>query len=290
MKKLFGGINLSWKKLIIFAIVAGAYTALMATLPFTKETSFRDIAVYLEWWILFGIIIISNSKSPLDSALKCFIFFVISQPLVYLLQVPFSHIGWGLFGFYKYWFILTLCTLPMGYIGYYINKKNWLSVIILLPMLTILAYRGLQYFTTMINNFPHHLLSFISCFVIIIFVVLNLFDKAKLKIFTLSVVTIGIITYIIIKGGIIDTEYETYQTIDHYDIAFNGKIKISSFTGDSKGSAEVVTSTNDIHSIKLKGKKGEKYTFTISDKSNNEYSFEYYYSKNMDAVILKRIK
>ena len=30
MKKLFGGINLTWKKLIIFAVIAGAYTAIMA--------------------------------------------------------------------------------------------------------------------------------------------------------------------------------------------------------------------------------------------------------------------
>ena len=84
MKKLFGGINLTWKKLIIFAIIAGTYTAVMALLPITRDTSFRDIAIYFEWWILFGIIIISNSKSPLDSALKCFVFFLISQPLIYL--------------------------------------------------------------------------------------------------------------------------------------------------------------------------------------------------------------
>jgi len=82
MKKLFGDINLTWKKLIFFSIIVAIYTALVATLPFTKNTSFRDIAILFEWWIVFGIIIISNSKSPLDSALKCFIFFLISQPLI----------------------------------------------------------------------------------------------------------------------------------------------------------------------------------------------------------------
>ena len=74
MKKLFGEINLTWKKLIIFAIITGIYTAIMAMIPITKETSFRDIAIQLEWWILFGIIIITNSKSHLDSALKCLVF------------------------------------------------------------------------------------------------------------------------------------------------------------------------------------------------------------------------
>ena len=49
MKKIFGGINLTWKKLIIFAIIAAVYTATMAIIPITKDTSFRDIAVTLEW-------------------------------------------------------------------------------------------------------------------------------------------------------------------------------------------------------------------------------------------------
>ena len=128
MKKLFGGINLTWKKLILFAVIAGIYTAVMAIIPFTENTSFRDIATYFEWWILFGIIIICNSKSPLDSALKCFVFFLISQPLVYLVQVPFSSMGWNIFSYYKYWFIWTLACLPMGYIGYYIKKNNILRL------------------------------------------------------------------------------------------------------------------------------------------------------------------
>ena len=77
MKKLFGEIDLTWKKIILFAIVAGVYTALMALIPITKDTSFRDISIQFEWWILFGILIICNSKSPLDSSLKCFVFFCI---------------------------------------------------------------------------------------------------------------------------------------------------------------------------------------------------------------------
>ncbi len=40
MKQLFGGMNLTWKKLIIFAVIAGVYTAVMALLPITADTSF----------------------------------------------------------------------------------------------------------------------------------------------------------------------------------------------------------------------------------------------------------
>lgn len=75
IKKLFRETNLTWSKIIIFAIVAGIYTGIMALLPFTKNTSFADISISFECWILFGIFIILNSKSPLDSGLKCFVFF-----------------------------------------------------------------------------------------------------------------------------------------------------------------------------------------------------------------------
>ena len=101
MKKLFGSINLKWPRLIAFAVIAGVYTGIMAMLPAVRDTSFADISISFEWWILFGILIIVNSKTPWDSALKCFAFFLISQPLAYLVQVPFSSLGWGIFGYYR---------------------------------------------------------------------------------------------------------------------------------------------------------------------------------------------
>ena len=105
IQKLFGGIDLTWPKLILFAIIAGVLTAVIAIIPALLYTSFHAITATFEVWILFGILIILNSKSNLDSALKCFVFFLISQPLVYLIQVPFSWQGWGLFQYYRYWFI-----------------------------------------------------------------------------------------------------------------------------------------------------------------------------------------
>ena len=89
----------------------------MALVPALHDTSFHTIAVTLEVWILFGILIIMNSRSNLDAALKCFVFFLISQPLVYLIQVPFSPLGWQLFGYYQFWFIWTLLCFPMGFVG-----------------------------------------------------------------------------------------------------------------------------------------------------------------------------
>ncbi|MBQ7669877.1 MAG: hypothetical protein IJS45_04050 [Clostridia bacterium] len=147
IKKLFGGIDLTWPKLIIFALAAGVFTAVMALIPALHYTSFHTIAVSFEVWILFGILIIMNSKSNLDSALKCFVFFLISQPLVYLIQVPFSELGWSLFGYYKFWFIWTLLCFPMGFVGYWMKKGKWWGYLILLPMIALTGFSYFGYFS-----------------------------------------------------------------------------------------------------------------------------------------------
>ena len=114
MKKLFGGLNITWKKVIIGAILAGIYTAVMAIIPITKDTSFRDISALFEVWVLFGILLITNSKTPKESGLKCFVFFLISQPLIYLIQVPFSWLHWELFKYYKFWFVFRFNGFSRG--------------------------------------------------------------------------------------------------------------------------------------------------------------------------------
>ena len=53
MKKIFGGINLTWPKLIIMSIILGVYTAIMAMLPIARDTSFSDLTVTFEVWIFF---------------------------------------------------------------------------------------------------------------------------------------------------------------------------------------------------------------------------------------------
>ena len=208
IKKLFGGINLTWKKLILFAVMAGVYTAIMAILPITRNTSFEDITVYFEVWILFGIIIIMNSNSPKDSALKCFVFFLISQPLVYLLQVPFSALGWGIFGFYRYWFIWTLLTIPMGYIGYYMKLDKWWGLLILTPILLLLGYHYANYLGRVIFFFPRHLLSALFCFASILLYPQVIFNDKKVKSIGL---VISILILLLSSGYTLLNRY-TYNT------------------------------------------------------------------------------
>jgi len=129
----------------------------------------------------------TNCKKPLESALKTFVFFLISQPLIYLFQVPFSEMGWRLFGYYRYWFIWTLLTLPMAFIGWYLKKRNWISVLILSPMILMLAMLGVGFIQSAIKNPPYHLLSGIFCFAQIILYAFGLFDKKRDKILTLVI-------------------------------------------------------------------------------------------------------
>ena len=185
--KLFGGLKMSWLNVILFAVATAGYTAAMMIFVRPIDLSFRDIGATFECWILFAIIIMTNCKKPLESALKTFVFFLISQPLIYLFQVPFSEMGWRLFGYYRYWFIWTLLTLPMAFIGWYLKKRNWISVLILSPMILMLAMLGVGFIQSAIKNPPYHLLSGIFCFAQIILYAFGLFDKKRDKILTLVI-------------------------------------------------------------------------------------------------------
>ncbi len=181
IKKLFGGIDLTWTKLIIASVIAGVITAIIALIPTLQHTSFHTITVSFEVWILFGILIIMNSKSNLDSALKCFIFFLISQPLVYLIQVPFTDMGWSIFGYYRYWFIWTLLCFPMGFIGYWMKKDKWWGYLILFPMILLTAESYLGYFSKFQFSMPRYILISAFCAVAMILYPVLIFNNKKIK-------------------------------------------------------------------------------------------------------------
>ena len=210
MKKLFGGIEFTWKRLILFAVICGVYTGVMTLIPATKDTSFRDISITFEWWILFAILIIVNSKTPLDSALKVFVFFLISQPLVYLVQVPFSPDGFGLFRYYPAWFQWTLLTFPMAFVGHYMKKDKWWGLLILAPMLLFLGYHYVSFFGEAVHFFPQHLMSALVCAATLIIYPLFIFKDRRIRIAGLILSIL-----ILIAGsvyGFLDKRSHTYNT------------------------------------------------------------------------------
>ena len=206
--KLFGGLKMSWLNVILFAVATAVYTSAMMIFVRPIDLSFRDIGATFEWWIFFAIIIMTNCKKPLESALKTFVFFLISQPLIYLFQVPFSEMGWGLFGYYRTWFIWTLLTFPMAFVGWYLKKRNWISVLILSPMLLLLALHGITFIQATIKNPPYHLLSGIFCFAQMILYSFTLFDKKRDKILSLVIsvlCTAAMLVPLFITGGNVET-------------------------------------------------------------------------------------
>lgn len=180
IKKLFGGIDLTWKKLLIFSVTAGIIPGILLSIPALKDTSFTDNGSSYEWWVFFAIIIISNCKKPLEAACKTFVFFLITQPLIYLVQVPFCWLHWGIFSYYPPWFFQTLLTFPGAFLGWYVKKGKWYSLLILLPMLWLLSETAMAYLHDLLYMPPRHLLTTIFCAVQIFVLVIAFFEDKKL--------------------------------------------------------------------------------------------------------------
>lgn len=180
MKRLFGDLKMTWIKVILFAVFAGVYTGAINSVPLLKDTSFQDIAISYEWWVVFAVIVVVNCKKGWEAMLKCFVFFLISQPLVYLTEIALGALAPEM-GWYYYraiWGPATLLTIPGGFIAYYCKKQNILGAVILGLGNTIQALLALSYFGMAFKAFPHHLLSAIFC-VISIFVMTLCIHKEK---------------------------------------------------------------------------------------------------------------
>ncbi len=180
LHKIFGGIKMTWLFVTVFAVIAGAFTALMAiTVP--SGWSFNQIAATLEAWVVFAVFIISNCKKPLEAACKTFVFFLISQPLVYLIQVPFSALGFELFMYYPYWFKITLLTFPGAFLGWFITKDKIYSGLILSVMTVLQMLIGIDYAKQCIADFPHMLFAALFCFASVPVMIFGVFRNAAAR-------------------------------------------------------------------------------------------------------------
>lgn len=161
MKELYGKWGMSWFKVILFAVITGIYTGAVMLIPFLKDTSFQDIGISYEWWVIFAVLVVVNCEKGWEAMLKCFVFFLISQPLVYLVQILFGALTleMGVYYYSRIWLPMTFLTLPGGFIAYFCKKQNLLGGIILGLGNSIQAIMAASYFAAAIHAFPHHLLS-----------------------------------------------------------------------------------------------------------------------------------
>ncbi len=275
LKELFGKKSLTWPKLILFAVLAGVYAALVAIIPALHYTSFITITVTLEVWILFGILIIMNSKSNMDSALKCFVFFLISQPLIYLIQVPFSWQGWGLFKYYRYWFIITVLCLPMGFIGYYMKKDKWWGLLILLPMIVLTAYSYMTYITYFMFYSPRYILICLFCIIAMLVYPIAIFDNKKIKAVGTAISCVLIIAATVIcllKPHYYSTEIMGNNEEHSFDDSY------SVYLGDSKyGDVDIryVQGAED-YMVHAEFKRGGATTLTLESPTGEKTEYDLY--------------
>lgn len=193
----------SYKNIIIFAIISGLITGIILDAELFKIESISynslfNIGICFEFWIFATMIIISRTKKPLEAGIKVFLFFLISQPLVFLIKVPIDPRGWRVYEDYIGWFIWTLLTFPGAYIAWYTNKKSNLSIAIFMVAILFLSYEFAQHFNTLINQFPFQLLACGFIIYQIIEYVLSFKGYRKYVFGILSLLSIVIITVLFI--------------------------------------------------------------------------------------------
>lgn len=285
MKKIFGGINLTWPKVIVMGIIIGVYTAIMAMVSCFHDTSFSDLTVTFEVWIFFGIFIIINSKSAKDSALKCFIFFLISQPLVYLIQDFVNHSS--LFNtYYRYWFMWTIACIPMGFVGYYMKKDKWYGLFILVPILLLLSGEYSTYLSETMFSFPRHLLTTIFCIITLIIYPLVIFKNKRIKIVGVSISSLLIVimsVLCILKPPIYSTDILTSGESYKFDDAYNVYLKDNKY-GDLSIVYEDSIETWLVHAD---FKKSGKTEFVLESPNGEEKVFDLSIRRDTYTVLEK---
>ncbi len=202
MEKIYGNLKMSWPVVIIFAIAAGVYTGAIMLVPALKDTSFTDIGAFVEWWVIFAVIIVTNCKKNYEAMLKCFVFFLISQPLIYAVEILFGTLTVDLaWQYYRnMWLPATILTLPGGLIAYYCKKQNSLGAIILGVGNTFQIVMGASYIVKTIKDFPHHILSAVVCFASILIMSFGIQKEKKNRLISILIpVALLIIVFVFMK-------------------------------------------------------------------------------------------
>lgn len=263
LRNLFGNINMTWLKVIIFSVITGVYTGLINQVPALADTSFTDIAVNLECWIIFAIFIVVNCNKWWDAVLKCFAFFLISQPIVYLVEVPF--LGWEVFRYYSYWFIVTLLTIPGSFIAYWVTKKNILSSVILSVATGMLVYLGIYYTNEAVYNFPHHILSAVFCFVSAVMLILILLPKLNTRLISFGITAV-VLLIAVFTTFINPTKTATYFELDNSTSwscldENNNLVDVEIYDGCQ---VQLSASRNGETTLRFKGDNGKTIVYDIS--------------------------
>ena len=178
LRKLFFETKMTWLRVIVLAVGSAILTAAVLLIPGLKETSASYLGITPEAWFVFALIIVMNCEKPLEAAVKTFVFFLISQPLIYLIQVPFFERGWEIFTYYPYWLKITLLTLPGAVIAWFVKKDNILSGLIMTVATGFIGVVLVESGFTVVQSFPGELIRTVFCLLeILLFIFVLLKNK-----------------------------------------------------------------------------------------------------------------
>lgn len=280
--KLFGGLKMSWPAVIIFAVASAVVTSVFLIVPVFSKTSFIQMGTTFEAWILLAVIIIVNCEKALEAALKTFVFFLISQPLIYLFQVPFYDGGFEIFRYYPYWLIWTLLTFPMALVGWFLRKRNWISLFVLLPVIAALAVMGTVYAKETAFRFPHHLIAAVFCFGQIWLYLYAFFKDFKKHIAGLAVTAAAIVLTLLFSAPLYF--YVGAALPDTPALSENAAINFD----DSAYTAEQFLSSENY--VSIRGSKFGSSVMTVTDGDEKyEYYVEFKYADGDDRVEISKL-
>ena len=281
--------------MIFTSIVIGLMVGIFMRIPFFKGTSFQDVGIYYDMWIILAIFIIFNAKSLKEAIAKCFVFFLITQPLIYfselLIDVVLYHKEFNsLFKLYFYnyyiknnWLLLTFLTIPGSAIAYQVKKQNILSSLILCIATSFLAYRGISSFINLIMyGFPKHLLNSLLCLFFAYSLVFTLLDSKKNRLIGLLIVSVTLVVSAIFTIHSISTPAYISTFIENED-----NIRFVNYDLDNYDVASISIEDEGYYVSVMSGNKIGNATLTLYDEDNNKYEFEIILSSR-DLIINKK--
>ena len=102
------------------------------------------------------------------------------------MKLPTIGLPRAVFYYTRIWLPVSLLTLPGGAIAFFSKKQNCLGAGILSIGNTIVALTGAGYVRQMLEAFPCHLLTVVSCAAILFATVFGIQKKPRLRLFSLA--------------------------------------------------------------------------------------------------------
>ncbi len=272
----FSKINMSWKLVLLLAFICGIVPGFLMVPECLEGTSLRMPGITFEFWVFMGLFISLSCEKPLEAGLKTFVFFLISQPLIYLVQVPFSSMGWQLFGYYPIWGLITLLTFPAGMLANLIKRDAWWSVVILLIPMGILALTFPRMATTMYVSFPKMTLTCI--FIVLQLVVFPLLLKGGKRVVAYALIVVMVVVsvagYLFSDSSKVTTSigaqgsapYTLVDTADDAGVSLEGDMIKVTYSAARSGDAFDIP-------ITYKDANGDVYTVTFTKTAESSGTF-----------------